>query len=60
MFDLTAWKQTKFYQETKLEGKLETVPLLLKLGLKPEQIAQELDIDLDIFVNTWRVKIIRN
>jgi predicted transposase/invertase (TIGR01784 family) len=30
------------------EGKLETIPLLVKLGLSPEQIAKELDIDLEI------------
>ena len=48
MFNLTDWRQTKFYQETKLEGKLETVPLLLQLGLKPEEIAQKLAIDLAI------------
>jgi predicted transposase/invertase (TIGR01784 family) len=51
MFDLTAWKQTKFYQEAEQEGeikgKLKTVPLLLKLRLKPEQIAQELELDLE-------------
>lgn len=51
MFDLTAWKQTKFYQEAKqdgeIEGKLKAIPLLLKLGLKPEQIAQELELDLE-------------
>jgi len=51
MFDLTAWKQTKFYQEAEQEGeikgKLKTVPFFLKLGLKPEQIAQELELDLE-------------
>ena len=30
------------------EGKLETIPLLVKLGLSLEQIAKELDIDLEI------------
>jgi predicted transposase/invertase (TIGR01784 family) len=52
MFNLTEWKQTKFYQEAEQEGeikgKLKTVPLLLKLGLKPEQIAQELELSLEI------------
>ena len=79
MFSLTEWKQTRFYQEAKeegklegeqkgrlegeqkgrlegeqkgklegeLEGKLKTVPLLLKLGLTPEQIAEELKIDIE-------------
>jgi predicted transposase YdaD len=52
MFDLTSWKQTQFYQdvklEGKLEGKLETIPLLKKLGLTIEQIAQELKIDVNL------------
>jgi predicted transposase YdaD len=29
------------------EGKLKTVPLLLKLGLTTEQIAEELKINID-------------
>ena len=56
MFNLTEWKQTKFYQEAKQEGeqkgeikgKLKTVPLLLKLGLTTEQIAQDLELDLEV------------
>jgi predicted transposase/invertase (TIGR01784 family) len=52
MFDLVEWKQTKFYQEAEKEGeikgKLKTVPVLLKLGLNSEQIAQELQLDLDV------------
>ena len=63
MFTLTDWQQTRFYQDAKKEGeeigkqigeqrgeqkaKLETVPLLLKLGLTPEQIALELKLDLE-------------
>ncbi len=71
MFNLTEWKQTKFYQEAKaegelegklkgklegelsgelkgeLKGKLKTVPLLLRLGLTVEQIAQELGLELE-------------
>jgi predicted transposase YdaD len=43
-FNLTEWRQTKFYQEAKVEGeeegKLKTVPLLLTLGLNLKQIAQ--------------------
>jgi len=50
MFDLAEWKQTQFYKDVKLEGKLEgklgTIPLLKKLGLTVEQIAQELEIDV--------------
>jgi predicted transposase/invertase (TIGR01784 family) len=72
MFNLTDWRQTKFYQETKLEGKLEgkiegkiegklegkiegkleakleMIPILMRLGLNAEQIAQELELDLKI------------
>jgi len=60
MFGLAEWKETQFYKDVKLEGikegklegikegKLETIPLLVKLGLSPEQIAKELDIDLEI------------
>jgi len=33
-------------QEGILEGKLKTIPLLKKLGLTLEQIAQELEIDI--------------
>jgi predicted transposase/invertase (TIGR01784 family) len=59
MFNLTAWKQTRFYQEAKEEGKLEgklegeqegklkTVPIFLKLGLTPEQIAEELKLSIE-------------
>ena len=50
MFDLAEWKQTQFYKDVKLEGKLEgklgTIPILKKLGLTVEQIAQELEIDV--------------
>ncbi|MFB2896325.1 hypothetical protein ACE1CI_25735 [Aerosakkonemataceae cyanobacterium BLCC-F50] len=35
-------------QEGKLEGKLETVPLLLELGLSIEQIAERLNLDLEL------------
>ena len=31
----------------KLEGKLESIPRLLALGLRVEQIAQALDLDLE-------------
>ncbi len=52
MFNLTEWKQTKFYQEAKkegkLEGKMETIPLLVRLGLNEEQIARELNLKVEI------------
>ena len=46
MFELNDLKQSKLYQEAKTEGKLETVPLLLELGLTVERIAQELHLDI--------------
>jgi predicted transposase/invertase (TIGR01784 family) len=48
MFTLTEWKQTKFYQEAKEEGKLETIPILIQLGLSLEEIAEKLNLDRDI------------
>ncbi|WP_235006851.1 hypothetical protein [Calothrix rhizosoleniae] len=62
MFGLNELKQTRVYQEAKAEcleeslqealqqgleqGKLAAVPLLLKVGMKPEEIAEQLGIDL--------------
>ena len=34
-------------QEGKQEGKLESVPQLLELGLNVEQLAEALDLDLE-------------
>ncbi|MBF2058228.1 MAG: Rpn family recombination-promoting nuclease/putative transposase [Cyanobacterium sp. T60_A2020_053] len=60
MFTLTDFKKTRFYQETfadgekqgamkgKLEGKMETIPELLKLGLSREQVASALHLSIDI------------
>ncbi len=55
MFGLTEWKQTRFYQEVKAEGKaegreemqLEAIPRMLELGLSIEQIARSLDVDVE-------------
>ena len=33
MFDLADWKQTQFYKDVKLEGKLEIVRQLLQRGM---------------------------
>ncbi|MDJ0615229.1 MAG: hypothetical protein QNJ63_00555 [Calothrix sp. MO_192.B10] len=54
MFGLNELKQTRVYQQAKAEGveegelrgKLAAVPLLLKAGMKPEEIAEQLGIDL--------------
>jgi predicted transposase YdaD len=50
-----ALEQTRVYQEAKAEGREEreaeilkvTVPLLLKTGMSVEQIAQQLNVDLE-------------
>lgn len=47
MFGLSDLKQTRVYQEGKEEGRIESIPRLLKLGLSVEQIAQGLDLDLE-------------
>ena len=51
MFSLDELKQTRYFQdvreEGKLEGKLESVPRLLALGLTVEQIAQALDLTVE-------------
>ena len=47
MFELSDLKQTKVYQEAKLEGKLESVPSLLALGLAVEQVAQALGLSVE-------------
>ncbi len=59
MFSLSEFKQTRFYQEAFTEGKEEgieqgarlekfkTAPLLLRLGLSVEQVAQELGLSIE-------------
>lgn len=55
MFGLSDLKQTKVYQEAVEEGKeqgiqqksLELVPVLLRLGLSLEEIANELNLSLE-------------
>jgi len=52
MFTLTDFKKTKFYQDTfsegKIEGKFEAIPNLVRLGLTPQQIAEVLNLSLDL------------
>ncbi|MEW6496366.1 MAG: Rpn family recombination-promoting nuclease/putative transposase [Cyanobacteriota bacterium] len=56
MFELDELKQTRYFREVaeevaakaKVEGKLETVPRLLQLGLSVEQIAMALDLDVEV------------
>jgi predicted transposase/invertase (TIGR01784 family) len=52
MFGLDELKQTRYFQEfaqeAKVEGKLESVPRLLQLGLSVEQIATALELDVNV------------
>lgn len=56
MFGLEELKQTRYFREVaeeaalqgKLEGKLESVPRLLQLGLTIEQIATALELDVEV------------
>ncbi len=48
MFGFSELKQTKVYQEAKQEGKLEAVPLMLNLGATVEQIAEALELDVEL------------
>ena len=48
MFGLTEWRQTKFYQEVEEETKLEAIPRLLKMGLSVEQIAEALELKIEV------------
>jgi len=52
MLGLSEIKQTRFYQDTLLEMKLETIPRLLPMGLDLEQIAHALDLPLEIVQKT--------
>ncbi len=47
MLGLSDFRQTRVYQETAEEVKLESVPRFLTLGLSLEQIAQGLDLDVE-------------
>lgn len=55
MFTLDELKQTRYFREVAeeakvegwLKGRLETIPLLLELGLTVEQIAAKLVVDIE-------------
>lgn len=48
MLGLNLIKNTRVYQEAQEEGKLETVPRFLKMGLTLEQVAEALDLDIEV------------
>ena len=52
MLGLDVIRNTRVYQEAKEEGKLEAVPRLLKLGLSLEQIAEALELNIDVVRQT--------
>ncbi|HEY9600984.1 MAG TPA: Rpn family recombination-promoting nuclease/putative transposase [Allocoleopsis sp.] len=47
MLGLSDLKQTRVYQEALEEGKLETVPFMLTLGLSLQQIAEGIGLDVE-------------
>jgi predicted transposase/invertase (TIGR01784 family) len=47
MIDVSGFKQSRLYQDIKLEGKLEVVPPLLSQGFTVEQIAQMLGLTVE-------------
>jgi len=48
MFGLAELKETRFYQDVKVECQLESVPGLLALGLTVEQIATAFGLDVEL------------
>ena len=48
MFGLTEWRKTRFYQEVEQETKLEAVPRMSNMGLSVEQIAQALELEVEV------------
>lgn len=50
MFGLSELKQTKIYQEAQEETKLESIPRFVAMGLTPEQIAEGLDLSVEVVI----------
>ena len=48
MLGLSDFRQTRVYQETAEEVKLETVPFMLTLGASVEQIAEGIGLDVEL------------
>jgi predicted transposase YdaD len=55
MFTFQELKQTQYFkdvaEEQREKGKIETIPLLIRLGLTAEKIAEELDLDIKTVKN---------
>lgn len=52
MLGLSDFRQTRVYQETAEEVKLETVPFMLTLGASVEQIAEGIGLDIELVRQT--------
>ncbi len=52
MLGLSDFRQTRVYQETAQEAKLETVPFMLTLGASVEQIAEGIGLDVELVRQT--------
>jgi response regulator RpfG family c-di-GMP phosphodiesterase len=52
MLGLSDFRQTRVYQETAQEAKLETVPFMLTLGASVEQIAEGIGLDVQLVRQT--------
>lgn len=48
MLELGELRQTRFYQEVREETLLEKVPSFLALGLSVEQLAETLELDVEL------------
>ena len=48
MLGLGDLRQTRFYQDAKMDAKLEAIPRIIKSGVSVEQIAQWLDLPLEV------------
>jgi len=52
MLGLSDFRQTRVYQETAQDAKLETVPFMLTLGASVEQIAEGIGLDVELVRQT--------
>jgi predicted transposase/invertase (TIGR01784 family) len=57
MLGLSELKKTRFYQDVQLETKLEAIPRMLPIGLSFEQIAEALDLPLEVVQETAQPRL---
>ena len=48
MLDVSKFKNTRFYQSILEQTKLQCVPMLLEAGFSVQQIAERLEIDVEV------------